>query len=237
MEADTRVPRHIAIIMDGNGRWANARMLPRVVGHREGVKRVKEIVRACAASGVEYLTLFALSSENWSRPRTEIQMLMRYFGQYLEKEVPQLNKNNVRLTVIGRDEPLPAGLVGKIRRAERLTQANTGLRLILAINYGSRQEIVDAARRFCDRVVRGAQKAADLNEKTFASLLYTADIPDPDLLIRTSGEIRISNFLLWQLSYTEMYFPKVMWPEFTAKELEAAIKEYRRRKRRFGNVA
>jgi undecaprenyl diphosphate synthase len=230
------MPRHVAIIMDGNGRWAQEKKLPRVAGHYEGTKRVREIVRAARETGLEALTLFAFSAENWVRPKHEVAMLLHYFQDYLRKELPGLIKNNIKLRVIGRGHPLPRSLLEKIRIAEHKTQDNTGLVFVLALNYGSRQEIVDAAKNICRQALNHKLDPEVLDEKEFSNHLYTAGIPDPDLLIRTSGEVRISNFLLWQLSYAEMYFAKVYWPDFDREEFELALKEYQRRQRRFGNI-
>jgi len=230
------IPRHIAFIMDGNGRWAKEKGLPRTAGHRKGVQRVKEILRAAHAQGVKAITFFAFSTENWSRPKQEIGVLMRYLDNFLDREVRDLHKNNVRFLVIGRDEPIPKSLQRKIKEAQELTRHNTGLTAVLALNYGSRQEIVDAAKKFAAEALRGEASPEELNEDTFSRYLYTAGLPDPDLLIRTSGEMRISNFLLWQLSYAELYFPKKYWPDFTVEDLAEAIREYQHRERRFGGI-
>jgi undecaprenyl diphosphate synthase len=236
MTQENNIPRHVAIIMDGNGRWAQEKRLPRVAGHHEGTKRVKEIVKAARELGLEAITFFAFSTENWVRPKHEVAVLLHYFESFLRKELPGMMKNNIRFKVIGRGHPVPAHLLEKIRSAERKTAENTGLVFILAINYGSRQEIVDAARELCCLAVEGKLIADDLDVEEFSRHLYTAGVPDPDLLIRTSGEVRLSNFLLWQLSYAEMYFPKVYWPDFKREEFEAALKEFQRRQRRFGNI-
>lgn len=233
---DKNIPQHIAIIMDGNGRWAQEKGLPRTAGHREGVNRVKEIVKAARESGVKVLTFFAFSAENWKRPKKEIDLLMRYLDNFLKSESRQLQKNNIRLKVIGRDEPLPKEIQVKIREAENKTSNNTGLTLVLALNYGSRQEIVDAVKKISGSVIRGDLKIEDLDEDRFKDYLYTAELPDPDLLIRTSGEMRLSNFLLWQASYAEFYFPKKYWPDFRAQDLKLAIREYKKRRRRFGGI-
>jgi undecaprenyl diphosphate synthase len=230
------IPRHIAIIMDGNGRWAKARGLPRTVGHREGIKRVKEIVKVAAKLGIEAVTFFAFSTENWSRPQREVNMLMRSLNYFLDREVEELDKNNVRLKIIGRDEPIPKTLVSKLREAEFKTKGNTGIVMVLALNYGSRLEIVDAAKKFTHAVLSGNQKIENLNETEFSKYLYTSDLPEPDLLIRTSGEMRISNFLLWQLSYAELYFPRKHWPDFKQEDFYKAIEEYQKRERRFGEI-
>jgi undecaprenyl diphosphate synthase len=231
-----KVPHHVAIIMDGNGRWAKERGLPRTLGHRKGVQRVKEIIRAAGEFGIKVITLFAFSTENWSRPPAEIRVLMRFLDTFLDREVGELAKNNVRLLVIGAEQPLPDEILKKLKKAQDQTAGNTGLTLVLALNYGSRQEIVDAAARFARMVARGDSSPEELDIRLFSELLSTAGIPDPDLLIRTSGEMRISNFLLWQLSYAELYFPKKYWPDFGRSDLLSAIRVYQRRERRFGGV-
>ncbi len=220
--------------MDGNGRWARERGLPRYAGHREGVERVKEIVRAARETGIQVLTLFAFSAENWSRPRQEISILMRYLERFLDSQVKELLKNGIRLKVIGREDPLPDGVRRKLAESQRRTQDNTAMTLVLALNYGGRQEIVDAVRAW----MRDAPGQAwqDFNEDILETYLYTAGLPDPDLLIRTSGEIRISNFLLWQLSYAEFYFVRKYWPDFRSSDLAEAVREFGKRKRRFGGI-
>ena len=230
------IPKHIAIIMDGNGRWAKERGLPRTVGHREGVKRLREIVKAAKELGINVITFFVFSTENWSRPKKEVDMLMRYLNNFLEREINDLNKNNIRLIIIGQDEPLPKYLQKKIKEAELKTRDNTGMTVVLALNYGARQEIVEAAKRFADSVVHDEANIEDLNPDKFSHYFYTAGLPDPDLLIRTSGQMRISNFLLWQLCYSELYFPKKYWPDFKGRDLEEAIQEYQKRERRFGKI-
>jgi len=230
------LPRHVAIIMDGNGRWAKERGLPRTAGHREGIKRVREIVKAAAKWGIEVVTFFAFSTENWSRPKKEVDMLMHSLKLFLDREVKELNKNNVRLKVIGRYAPIPENLLKELREAEHLTQDNTGVTMVLALNYGSRQEILDAAKKFAGQVLSQEVTIDDLNEERFSQYLYTAGLSDPDLLIRTSGEMRISNFLLWQLSYAELYFPKKYWPDFKEEEFCKALEAYQRRERRFGGI-
>lgn len=231
-----KIPKHIAIIMDGNGRWARERSLPRTEGHREGVKRVKEIVKAAQELGVKVVTFFAFSSENWSRPKKETDVLMRYLNNFLVKEIKEMDKNNIRFLSIGRDEPLPLAIQKKIKEAQDKTKDNTGLTVVLALNYGGRQEIVDAVKKFCADVTRSRANLDDLDERLFSRYLYTGKLPDPDLLIRTSAELRISNFLLWQLSYAELYFPEKLWPDFRADDLKEAIEEYQSRDRRFGGV-
>ncbi|MDD3087165.1 MAG: isoprenyl transferase [Candidatus Omnitrophica bacterium] len=230
------IPKHVAIIMDGNGRWAKERNLPRSYGHREGVKRLKEIVKAAADLGIKVVTFFAFSTENWVRPKREIGMLMGYLDNFLVQEVNRLHKNNMRFKVIGGSEPLPLGIQDKIKKAEAKTSGNTGLTVVLALNYGSRQEIVEAAKSFANEVILGNLKAENLNVDQFSRYLYTASLADVDFLIRTSGEMRISNFLLWQLSYAELYFTKKLWPDFKAKDFYEAIDDYKERERRFGGI-
>ena len=230
------IPKHIAIIMDGNGRWAKARKLTRASGHRAGAKRVREIVEAAGKLGVKVVTFFVFSAENWSRPKREVDILMRYLEEYLDKELAELMRNNIRFLVIGRADPLPGYIQKKIKAVEEKTADNTGLTMVLALNYGARQEIVDAAARFTDAVMRGEAQVNDLDEKNFGGYLYTAGLPDPDLFIRTSAELRLSNFLLWQLSYAELYFTKKFWPDFGADDLKEAIEEYQSRERRFGGI-
>ena len=216
--------------MDGNGRWAKQRHMPRLFGHRAGMESVREIVRGCRKIGVSYLTLYAFSSENWARPTLEIRGLMQLLQQYLKKELPELHANGVRLQTIGRIEALPAAAQKELARCVEATSKNTHLVLNLALNYGGRQEIVDA----CNRLLKEGR--AQVDEKEFARHLYTAGCPDPDLLIRTSGEMRISNYLLWQLAYTEFYMTPVCWPDFRQTHLRDAIAEYQRRQRRFGGL-
>lgn len=231
-----KIPKHVAIIMDGNGRWAKERGLSRTAGHREGVKRVKDIVKVAGELKIQAVTFFAFSTENWSRPKKEIDMLMHHLKDFLSREVDEMHKNNIRFNVIGEDNPLPLDILGKIKEAKLKTKDNTGLTVTLALNYGSRQEIVEAAKRFARDVSSGGEVLGNLNIERFSRYLYTSDLPDPDLLIRTSGEMRISNFLLWQLSYAELYFTKKFWPEFKANDFKAAIEEYQERERRFGGL-
>jgi undecaprenyl diphosphate synthase len=233
---DSNKPRHIAIIMDGNGRWAQKRGLPRIAGHREGMFRVKEVITAAIDLEIEAMTLFAFSAENWSRPKKEVDLLMRALVRFLRNETKGLVKSNIRFMVIGRDDPLPEFVLNEIRAVEKKTAGNTGLKLILALNYGSRQEIVDAAKKFCVRVMAGEAELNRLDEKTFEEYLYTVGLPEPDLLIRTSGEMRLSNFMLWQLSYAEFYFPKKHWPDFKTADFQEAVESYAQRKRRFGGI-
>jgi len=236
MTAKNNIPKHIAIIMDGNGRWAKEKGLRRTEGHREGIKRVKEIVRAAAELGVKVVTFFAFSTENWARPKKEIDMLMRSLSHFLDHEIKELDKNNIKFIAIGRDEPIPKYIQTQIRDAENKTRGNSGLVVVLALNYGARQEIVDAAKKFAVSVIKAETNLEDLDVQGFSRYFYTAGLPDPDLLIRTSGEMRLSNFLLWQLSYAELYFPKKYWPEFKRQDLEQAVGIYQKRQRRFGAI-
>jgi len=225
-----RLPRHIAIIMDGNGRWAKKRGWPRLMGHRAGTESVREAVQVCGELGVEVLTLYAFSTENWLRPAAEVSGLMKLLSKTLRLEVPKLNRNNVRLRAIGRLEALPAAVRGDLQKAMAALKDNTGLILNLALNYGGRQEIVDAVRA----VVESGAETVD--ETAIQRHLYTAGLPDPDLLVRTSGEFRISNFLLWQIAYTEIYVTNTFWPDFRRRQLYEAVLNYQNRVRRFGGV-
>ena len=231
---DQTPPRHIAIIMDGNGRWASARRLPRVMGHRRGVEAVRTIVEACGDLGVGYLTLYAFSSENWKRPPSEVDDLMWLFRRYLRQEMDKLHANNVRVRLIGDRSRLAPDIVNLIEETEDRTRGNTGLTLVLAVNYGGQDEIVAAARALAGEVSAGRLSVEDITKEAFAARLATSDLPDPDLVIRTSGEQRLSNFLLWQNAYAELLFLDVLWPDFSRATLEAAIAEYHRRERRFG---
>ena len=231
-----KVPAHIAFIMDGNGRWAKERFLPRTAGHREGAKRIKEIIKTAHDLGVKVVTFFAFSTENWKRSKNEINVLFHILNSFLEREIRELDKNNMRFMVIGRDQPIPEALQKKIARAQDKTRDNSAMSVVIALNYGARQEIVDAAKSLVEDALAGKIRAQELDEKVFSSYLYTAGLPDPDLLIRTSGEMRISNFLLWQLSYAELYFTKVYWPDFNKEEFLKAVEEYQERNRRFGKV-
>jgi undecaprenyl diphosphate synthase len=229
-------PRHVAIIMDGNGRWARARGMPRILGHQRGRKSVREVVETASQLGIEYLTLYTFSSENWSRPRAEVDALMQFLDATLREERNELKRNNVRLEIIGHVHDLPASVQRVLRETMDYLADSTGLRLVLALSYGGRDEIVDAARRLASACARGELDPDQIGHREFAAHLYTGDIPDPDLLIRTSGEMRISNFLLWQLAYSEIYITKVLWPDFRGQHLIEAVEEYNRRERRFGRV-
>ncbi len=228
-----RLPQHIAIIMDGNGRWAKQQGMARVFGHQRGAKTVREVTEACAELGVAYLTLYAFSTENWNRPKEEVDALMELLIESIEKETPTLMKNNIRLLTIGDTERLPELTREKFKRCLAQTADNTGLSLVLALSYSSRWEITEAVRK----AVANGVKPEDITEDYVSSLMTTACIPDPDLLIRTSGELRISNFLLWQLAYSELYFTDVCWPAFTKEELYKAILDYQGRERRFGKTS
>ena len=230
------IPRHVAIIMDGNGRWARQRGAPRIIGHRAGIKRIKEMTKVAPELGIKIITFFAFSTENWQRPRGEVQMLMKEFLNFLNNDTKQLCRDNIRLRVIGRDKPLPPSLVSKIRQSERLTAQNTGLTVVLAFNYGGRAEIVDAAAKIAQATREKSFDIKQLSEESFSRFLYAPDLPPPDLLIRTSGELRLSNFLTWQLVYAELYFSQKYWPDFTRQDLVKALKEYQARERRFGRI-
>jgi undecaprenyl diphosphate synthase len=231
------VPRHVAIIMDGNGRWARARGRPREFGHRAGMRAVREAVEGAKEAGVQVLTLFAFSQENWHRPMGEVSALMSLLELYVRKEQRELKAMGVEVRAIGRLDRLGPRTRGALERIEAFTRGGTSLRLNLAISYGARTEIVDAARRLADRVARGTLVPEEIDEALFASQLYTPEDPEPDLLIRTSGELRISNFMLWQIAYTELHVTPVLWPDFNRDRLYDAILDYQRRERRFGRVA
>jgi undecaprenyl diphosphate synthase len=230
----SRLPKHIAIIMDGNGRWAKERGYDRIFGHQNGVTSVRETTEAAAEIGIEYLTLYAFSTENWSRPQTEVDALMELLIDTIEKETPTLNKNNVRLMAIGDLSRLPGNAGEKLDRSIEQTKKNTGLALILALSYSSRWEITNALKNICKEIQAGKYNIEDINDELISNHLTTNSIPDPDLLIRTSGEERISNFLLWQIAYTELYFTQTHWPEFRKENLYQSIYEFQQRERRFG---
>jgi undecaprenyl diphosphate synthase len=230
------IPTHVAVIMDGNGRWAEARALPRHAGHRSGVKAVRETVETAARRGVSHLTLFAFSSENWRRPAEEVSRLMGLFLEALQREVNDLHRNNVRLTFIGAREELQAGLIRKIAAAEEKTRNNTGLNLIVAVAYGGRWDIVTAAKNLAARVLDQELTVADIDDEKLAAELALAGVPDPDLLIRTGGEQRISNFLLWNLAYAELWFCDCLWPEFGERQFDEALSFYASRQRRYGHT-
>lgn len=234
-----RFPRHIAVIMDGNGRWAVRQGLARISGHQEGAKTVRKIVTECARlkdqhGGPEFLTLYSFSMENWKRPADEVEFLMQMYIEYLQREIPTMMENNVRFLQIGRTENLSDQVLAQMNRAVDATANNTGLTLVLALNYSSRAEITDAVRDIARQVQQGDLDPADITEDTISNHLYTADMPDPDLLIRTAGEMRLSNYLLWQISYAELYVSQVLWPDFDEENLHAAIRAFSTRNRRFG---
>jgi len=231
-----RVPDHVAIIMDGNGRWAKKRFLPRIAGHKKGSENLREILNAAGEFGIKCLTVYAFSTENWGRPEDEVNGLMSLLRFYIETELEELNKKNVRITMIGELSDLAEDLQKSINNAIEYTKNNTGLRFNIAFNYGSRNEIVRAIKLISNDVENNNLRIDDINDKIVGEYLYTNDIKDPDLLIRTSGELRISNFLLWQLAYTELYFTDKLWPDFKKEDLEEAIINFQNRKRRFGKL-
>ena len=235
-EAKASLPRHIAIIMDGNGRWAKQRSLPRVEGHRQGAESARTVIRTAGELGIKYLTLYAFSAENWNRPKDEVDALMKYLVHYLKTETPELNKNNVRLEVIGQIHRLPGNVQEHLKKSIATLSKNNGLTLVMALSYSSRIEIVDAVRRISGEVKRGKLEPADITEQVISQHLWTRNIPDPDLLIRTSGEMRVSNFLLWQISYSELVITPTLWPDFRKPQFFAALEEYAQRHRRFGGV-
>jgi undecaprenyl diphosphate synthase len=230
------LPNHIAIIMDGNGRWARNRNLPRIAGHREGVKSVRDVVEVCGELGIKVLTLYTFSTENWNRPKEEVSALMQLLLRTLQKEIDELIRNNVQLTSMGETENLPISARKKILEGIKATENNTGLILNLALSYGGREEIISAVRKIGSKIQNGKIKPETINTDTIYRHLYKPDFPDPDLLIRTSGEFRISNFLIWQLAYTEIYITDVLWPDFRRNEVYRAIENYQGRERRFGKI-
>lgn len=232
MEKLKIIPLHIGIIMDGNGRWAEKRNLPRIAGHQEGIEAVRRTVQASIKYNIKYLTLYSFSTENWKRPKEEIEFLFNLMEQNLKKEGENLNKNNVRVRFIGRKWELSPNLIEIMNYVENLTKNNTGLNLIFAINYGGRVEIVDAIRE----IIKSGYRVEEINEELLSKFLYLPDLPEPDLIIRTSGEKRISNFLLWQSAYSEFYFTPVLWPDFDEKEFLKALLDYQKRKRKFGGI-
>lgn len=236
-EGASALPRHVAIIMDGNGRWAASRGLPRTEGHRHGVEAVRRTVKAAIEIGLDHLTLFSFSSENWSRPASEVQFLFGLIRNFIRRDLADLHANGVRVTVIGDRAGVPKDILDLMDEAERLTAGNSRLRLVVAFNYGARDEITRAARRIAEQVAAGSLDPCDIDTATFASNLDTASLPDPDLVIRTSGELRLSNFLLWQSAYAELVFLPVFWPDFDRRALESALAEFSARVRRFGGLA
>lgn len=231
-----KLPGHVAIIMDGNGRWAKKRGLLRAFGHRAGVESLREIVKAASQAGIQYLTAYAFSTENWKRPAEEVNVLMSLLSDYLDNEIDELHANQVRIQFVGKTKELAAGLQQKIEKAQRHTAANQGLVLTLAVNYGGRAEIVQAVQLIAEKVLAGRLSPQDINQEVIDRHLYTADLPDPDLLIRPSGDMRISNFLLWQMAYTEIWLTETYWPDFTPQQFLQAISDYQKRERRFGGL-
>jgi undecaprenyl diphosphate synthase len=236
LEAKAQLPQHVAIIMDGNGRWAKQRHLPRIEGHRQGAESARTIIRVAGDLGIKYLTLYAFSAENWNRPKDEVDALMKYLIHYLKAETPDLNKNNVRLDAIGQIYRLPENVQEQLKKSIATLAKNNGLTLVLALSYGGRNEIVEAVRGIAGKVRRGQLEPADITEQTVSQHLWTRHLPDPDLLIRTSGEMRVSNFLLWQISYAEFVITPTLWPDFRKPQLYSALEEYAKRHRRFGGV-
>jgi undecaprenyl diphosphate synthase len=234
--AAANLPTHVAIIMDGNGRWAKQRGMPRVEGHRNGVESVRAIVRACGEVGVKYLTLYAFSVENWNRPKDEVDTLMKYLARFLKNEIGELNRSNVRLEAIGQIWRLPEAVQEQLEKTKAALAKNNGLTLVLALSYGGRTELVEATRVIAAKVKSGQLDPAEINERVISEHLYTRHSPDPDLMIRTSGEMRVSNFLLWQISYAELVVTQTLWPDFRKAQFFEALEEYARRHRRFGAV-
>ncbi len=229
-----KIPRHIAIIMDGNGRWAQQRSLPRVAGHRQGVESVREVVRACREVGVSVLTLYAFSKDNWNRPKWEVKALMQLLSRYLKSEIGELIKNGIALRVIGDLEKLPEKLLSQLKKAIEQTKENEAMILNVALSYSGREEIIRAVRNMAESIRDKTLSVDDISERTFEQFLYTSGLPDPDLLIRTSGEYRLSDFLIYQMAYTEIYVTSILWPDFRKKHLLSAIQEFNKRERRFG---
>ena len=230
------IPKHIAIILDGNGRWAENRGLPRSVGHQEGANAVKRTIELAYDMGVKYITFFAFSSENWSRPKTEVDGLMDLYLKYLKSAEEETNDKNIRIRIIGSRQGLSKEMIDQIDKIEKNTIDKDQMNIIIALNYGGRQDILQATQKIADDIQKGILSKDNITEEDIQKRLYTEDVPDPDLLIRTSGEMRISNFLIWQCSYSEFYFPKVLWPDFREKHFKEAIAEYQRRNRRFGGL-
>lgn len=232
----SQCPTHVAIIMDGNGRWAKARSLPRLAGHKKGADALRDVMNGCRDLGIRYLTVYAFSSENWKRPALEVNDLMELLRYYLGKEVAALHKNQIRLRIVGDRSKLSADILKQIEAAEALTAQNTAFHLTLALSYGARQELACAAQTLAKRVAAGELSAEAITEEMLSNALYTHDLPEPDLLIRTGGEQRLSNFLLWQSAYTELYFSPVLWPDFSEKHLQEAVEEFGQRERRYGTT-
>jgi undecaprenyl diphosphate synthase len=232
-----RIPQHIAVIMDGNGRWAKKQGMARVFGHKNAVKAVRDITEGAGELGVKYLTLYAFSTENWNRPKEEVFALMELLSRTIKSEVPNLHKNNVRVTTIGNTEQLPKDCREELQKAMEVTKYNTGLTLVLALSYSGRREIIEAAKRLAEDAAEGKINSDQIDDALFSSYLHTNQMPDPELIIRTSGEFRLSNFLLWQLAYSELYFTDVLWPDFRKEHLYQAVLDYQSRERRFGKTS
>ncbi|MEA3500367.1 MAG: isoprenyl transferase [Candidatus Marinimicrobia bacterium] len=237
IEGNKNLPKHIAIIMDGNGRWASKKNLPRIAGHREGINSVREIVRLSGEIGIEYLTLYTFSKENWQRPKSEVNALMSLLSSTIKKEINELDRNNVRLQIIGNISEIPKKTREDLLKGVEKTKSNTGLTLVLALSYGSREEILNTVKQIAKEVEMGKYSSKNICEKTIINKLYTKNIPDPDLIIRTSGEFRVSNFLLWQSAYSEYYITSVYWPAFRKEEYFKAIDNYLNRERRYGKIS
>jgi undecaprenyl diphosphate synthase len=237
VKATGNIPEHIAIIMDGNGRWAKNRNLPRAAGHKRGVETVREMVQSCISLGVKYLTLYTFSTENWKRPQKEISMLMRLMVKSLQNETNELNQNNVKITSIGNTESLPKIVQKELEQAKKITENNTQLVLNLAISYSGRWEVIEAVKKIARDHANGLIKLSDIDEQLVSSKLNTGEMPDPDLMIRSGGEHRISNFLIWQIAYSELYVNNILWPDFKCKHLIEAIEDYQKRERRFGLIS
>ncbi|MDR1415875.1 MAG: isoprenyl transferase [Prevotellaceae bacterium] len=235
-QQEHNIPQHVAVIMDGNGRWAKRRSLQRMFGHRSGVEAVRAVVEAAAEQGVKFLTLYAFSTENWARPKIEVNALMSLLVDAIDKEEPTLNRNNIKFTTIGNILTLPQKVQDKLKGIIRSTEKNTGLTLVVALSYSGRWDITAAVRQMCRDTEAGKLRSADVNEALLASYLSTSGMPDPDLFIRTGGDLRVSNFLIWQIAYSELYFTPVLWPDFGKQHFAEAIKEFQKRERRFGRV-
>ena len=231
------VPAHVAIIMDGNGRWAKKRFMPRLEGHRQGAKSVRRAVEFCRRNGIKFLTLYAFSTENWQRPESEVSGLMKLLSQFIDSEIDEIHNNDIRFNIIGQVERLPAFVKNKIEAALAKTSKNQKMVLTVALSYGGREEIISAALKVHEALLSGTLKREEINDSLFSSYLYTVNLPDPDLLIETGGEVRISNFLLWQLAYAELYFTDMLWPDFDEKAFWEAIEVFRSRQRRFGKIS
>ena len=235
-QAQQVLPKHVAIIMDGNGRWAKQRKLPRTVGHRRGLESLRTVVRTASRLGIQYLTLFTFSAENWNRPKSEVDTIMRYLSRFLRTEIPEFNSYNVQLDAIGQIDRLPEKVQDQLAKTKEILSKNDGLTMVLALSYGARQELIDATKAIAVKVQKGEFTPHQIDESTLSNHLYTRDIPDPELLIRTSGEMRISNFLLWQISYAELVITETLWPDFRAPQLYEALEAYAKRHRRFWKV-